>query len=393
MKVVLIGDDSGVAQLLRFISKEHITALIGASIRPQYHERLRAIASQTSSPLLVQPKWLTPAYDTFVEQLSELQPDLLWINSYSMIIRPDVLAIPKKGCLNIHGALLPKNRGSNPIQWAIINRQWETGVTLHEVDAGLDSGPIIDQISVPIALHHRWFDIRDQLIEATNQLIERNVATILSANWKAESQNEKEATFGKRRTADDGMFAWTDPLIDIFNKIRALLPPIPPAFYLDELGEKQFVAGFMSLGQLAIEKSQRFDAALNFRTDNVHLVPLKGSDGMNELQGFSPEQHANDRPWFHNKPGSEEVDFMPFAVTSRASGQQIALCVLSDLDFRTQSIQGQIWWAYGVESHEQLYEEGMQLLRHFVQMELGAVHLDLTKTEASTLAIRETSQK
>jgi methionyl-tRNA formyltransferase len=391
VRIVVFGDSGGVSQLLELIPVEQVVGIVGASIRPQYTGELKEISNSINVPFLCQPKWMTADYNKFVTSLECLMPDILWINSYSMIIRPDVLAIPKRGCLNIHGALLPKNRGSNPIQWAIINRQWETGVTLHEVDAGLDSGPIIDQISVPIALHHRWFDIRDQLIEATSQLIERNVATILSANWKAESQNEKEATFGKRRTADDGKFAWTDPLIDIFNKIRALLPPIPPAFYLDELGEKQFVAGFMSLGQLAIEKSQRFDAALNFRTDTVHLLPLIGSEGINELQAFSPEQHANDRPWFHGEPGSEEVDFIPFALTSRTSGQQIARCVLSDLDLHAQSLKGQIWWAHGIENQEQLREAGMQLLQHFVQMELGAVHLDLTKTEAPALAIRENS--
>lgn len=135
MRILIFGDSSGVPLLLRHLPKETISGIVAAAIRPQYFEELKPLAHQMRVPFLVQPKWQSEFYEDFKQQVVDLRVDLIWVNSYSMIIRDDVLALTRLGGLNIHSALLPRNRGCNPIQWAILNGDHETGVTLHEIDA------------------------------------------------------------------------------------------------------------------------------------------------------------------------------------------------------------------------------------------------------------------
>jgi len=272
MSVIIFGDSGGIMQLIRHVPNERILGLVCASIRPQYIPDLEKVSKMIGVPLLIQPKWSTKDYNDFVVKLRDLRPEVLWINSYSMILRPDVLAIPTKGVINIHGALLPKNRGCNPIQWAIIRREMETGVTLHEVDEGLDTGPIIDQIKVPLPLKHTWMDVRRSFESATDRLIEVNLSQILAGKWQSAQQNELEATQGRRRNADDGHFSWQDPIIDIFNKIRALLPPIPPAYYINASGDKVYMTEMLPLWKLLSIKAAQFSNEL-FKGQTILLLP------------------------------------------------------------------------------------------------------------------------
>jgi UDP-4-amino-4-deoxy-L-arabinose formyltransferase/UDP-glucuronic acid dehydrogenase (UDP-4-keto-hexauronic acid decarboxylating) len=172
MRIILIGDTPGIQQLLRHISNEVAVGIVGASIRPHYIEELQKIADNTAVPFLIQPKWESDEYMLFVKKLANLSPDLIWVNSYSMIIRDDVLSIPLLGAINVHGAYLPRNRGCNPIQWAIIKREHKTGVTLHCIDSGLDTGPIIAQETVDIKMNDSWLDLRNKINKATDVLIE-----------------------------------------------------------------------------------------------------------------------------------------------------------------------------------------------------------------------------
>ncbi len=150
MRVLVFGDDFGVKQILNYLPLNSVVGIVGASIRPQYLDSLKKLANQLNISFLIQPKYKTENYKIFLQQLISLNPNLFLVNSYSMIIREDALIIPQFGGVNIHGSLLPKNRGSNPIQWAILKNEYETGVTIHKIDNGIDIGPIIDQMKVPI---------------------------------------------------------------------------------------------------------------------------------------------------------------------------------------------------------------------------------------------------
>jgi methionyl-tRNA formyltransferase len=95
----------------------------------------------------------------FVDQLRGLAPDLIVVAAYGQILPQSILDIPKHGCLNVHTSLLPKYRGAAPIQWAILNGELETGVTIMKMDAGLDTGDIVAEIRTPIGGHGQRADV------------------------------------------------------------------------------------------------------------------------------------------------------------------------------------------------------------------------------------------
>lgn len=371
MRFILVGDFSGISQLLRFMPKDNIKALMASAIRPQYLKELQELAEDLAIPLLIQPKWNSSAYAKFVEELAALCPDILWINSYSMIIRPDVLAIPTKGVLNIHGALLPNNRGSNPIQWAIINRQYQTGVTLHEVDSGLDSGPIIDQIIVPIGIADTWIDVRNTLVAATDTLIQANIHQILKGNWTATVQNESLATFGPRRKEENGFFSWSEPIIDIYNKIRALLPPIPPAFFIDEQGVKHPIKEFQTLWQITSVKYQRNHLAQFSVKDGCEIRPIESPEKIVHWIGKFEKLSHNDMIAEKLKSGLKAPDFVPFECYASSSGESIGFVLLSKLDVKGKTMQAHLVFNdLGMKEQRELYKI-TQIISDFVQAEYG----------------------
>ena len=189
MRLILVGDAPGIAQLLRQVPAGNVVALVGAAIRSQYLPELEGMAVKLGVPLLIQPKWGAGEYPGFVRAIGALQADLLWVNSYSMILRDDLLATVRLGGINIHAALLPRNRGCNPIQWGIIHGETEGGVTLHEITPGIDEGPIIDQRRVPIDISDDWMAVRERIAGATDDLVDANLPRILAGNWTSVTQD------------------------------------------------------------------------------------------------------------------------------------------------------------------------------------------------------------
>lgn len=114
MRILLFGDNLGIPQLLRHIESSHVVGIVGAAIRPQYLEQLQQLARSLHVPFIVQPQINSAEYQHFKDDVQKIRPDIIWVNSYSMIVRPDILAIPTLGGINIHGALLPQYRGCNP---------------------------------------------------------------------------------------------------------------------------------------------------------------------------------------------------------------------------------------------------------------------------------------
>src|SRR2546428_12559398 len=108
---------------------------------------VKMLAQQAGLPILQPLKMKDPA---FLETLKSWAPDLIGVTAFGRILPPVVLDVPPKGCVNVHGSLLPKYRGAAPIQWAIINGQTETGITTMLMDAGMDTGPVLLLETVPI---------------------------------------------------------------------------------------------------------------------------------------------------------------------------------------------------------------------------------------------------
>lgn len=268
-RVVLFGDPQGIPQLLACLrSGAEVLAIVQASIRPGQGAELQALAAAANAPLLVQPSWRDAGYPGFVAGLKALEPDLFVINSYSMILCPDLLAVPARGTFNIHGALLPYYRGANVTEWALINEERTSGVTMHVVDAGIDTGPIAGQMIVPLDFADTWVDARRRINEATGGLLAEKMPDILAGRYSAVPQGE--GRHWPRRSAKDGRFEWSLPLRQIYNLVRALVAPHPGAFWEKPDGVTVTLDRWTSLADLAVLKAAHAGA---WRYDGVSLSP------------------------------------------------------------------------------------------------------------------------
>lgn len=249
-KVLLFGDDIGVPQLLRHLPPGIVCGLVAAEIRPHQHSTLRELAEKLSLPFIIQPKVGSTGYADFLKQVQELEPNLILVNSYSMLLQPEVLALPKCGAVNIHGALLPEYRGANPTQWALLNDETMTGVTMHYMDKGFDSGDIIAQRCVPIYFEDTWHDIQKRIMAEAESLLTKELPKLLAGTNTRHPQDESRARHWRRRHPEDGRIDWQRSSHQIYNLIRALVKPHPGAFYVDSSGKCIVLDKYMTIQEI-----------------------------------------------------------------------------------------------------------------------------------------------
>jgi methionyl-tRNA formyltransferase len=140
--------------------------------------------------------------DEFLSKLRELNADFFLVAAYGKILPKDLIDIPRYGTIGVHPSLLPKLRGTTPIQSAILNGLKETGVTLYVIDEKMDHGPIISTRSLEIHSHDNTESLSDRLAILGSDMVAEIIPSI-SSSLKLESQKETEATFTKKFTTDD----------------------------------------------------------------------------------------------------------------------------------------------------------------------------------------------
>src|SRR5260370_37837971 len=203
-RIVVFGDREGIQQVTKLMSREVVSAVVGAPIRTQQLGALEELARRNEVRLLVQPKHKSPDYPRFVDEVRTLDPHLIVVNSYSMRLGAELLGLPRFGCVNVHGGLLPEYRGSNPIQWALLNDETETGVTIHYMTEEFDQGDIIARRTAPNWFQDTGLDIRARLERAAEALLEQELPKILSGTNARLPQDESRARYYRRRSAEDG---------------------------------------------------------------------------------------------------------------------------------------------------------------------------------------------
>lgn len=157
-------------------------------------------------------------------ELEDLKPDLMVVIAYGQILSEDILAIPKYGCLNVHGSLLPKYRGSACITQAIINDDKETGITFMQMDKGMDSGPILKQCKTKLIEQETATSLNQKLAELSAEHINDIVINYLNGKIKAQDQQHDQATFAYRLKKAHGHLDFSQSAKVIERKIRALNP-------------------------------------------------------------------------------------------------------------------------------------------------------------------------
>ena len=151
---------------------------------------------------------------------SALDLDVAVVAAYGLILPAAMLDAPKRGCLNIHASLLPRWRGAAPIQAAILAGDTETGITVMQMEEGLDTGPMLLREATPITAHTRTPELHNTLAEIGARLIVR----ALAENPPATQQPDKGATYAAKLTRDDGRIDWSHDAAQLDRQVRALNP-------------------------------------------------------------------------------------------------------------------------------------------------------------------------
>jgi methionyl-tRNA formyltransferase len=163
-------------------------------------------------------------------RLAAAAPDFLFSFYYRSMIGAEVLAIPGRGALNLHGSLLPRYRGRAPINWVLVQGETTTGVTLHYMDEKPDHGDIVDQEPVPIAFEDTARTLFDKAAAAARVLLTRALPRLADGTAARRPQAHAEASYFGRRTPADGRIDWSWPAVRVHNLIRAVSRPFPGAF-------------------------------------------------------------------------------------------------------------------------------------------------------------------
>ncbi|MGB9152735.1 MAG: methionyl-tRNA formyltransferase [Alphaproteobacteria bacterium] len=158
------------------------------------------------------------------EKFKALDLDVAVIAAYGLILPQAILSAPKNGCLNIHGSLLPRWRGAAPIQRAILAGDTETGITIMQMDAGLDTGAMLIKDSVPITDQTTAQSLHDDLAQMGGRLIMRALDDLAAGKLHATPQPESGATYASKLTREDGKIDWTKSAFEIERQMRALHP-------------------------------------------------------------------------------------------------------------------------------------------------------------------------
>lgn len=160
----------------------------------------------------------------FVQTLRELQPELIVVAAFGQFLSRELLELPPYGCINVHASLLPKYRGAAPIQYAIIKGEKESGVTIMQMDIGMDTGAMLEKVVVPIAENTTMGELHDALREQGAALLLKVIDDIAAGTAVAEPQNDAEATYATLLDRSMEHIDWTKSAQEVHNLIRGFNP-------------------------------------------------------------------------------------------------------------------------------------------------------------------------
>lgn len=194
---------------------------------------VKLFAQQHNLPL-EQPRTLRNGAEQHL--LQSYQPDVIVVAAYGMLLPKAILDAPRKGCLNVHASLLPRWRGASPITYTILHGDAETGVTLMEMDEGLDTGAILTQRVIPIAPDETTGTLTEKLSQLGAQLVCDALPDYLAGKLRATPQDPSRATMTPLVAKEDGRIKWDTSAIFIERMVRAYQPW--PTAYTQYRGEQ-----------------------------------------------------------------------------------------------------------------------------------------------------------
>jgi methionyl-tRNA formyltransferase len=180
---------------------------------------VKSLALELVIPI-VQPEKLREA----ITQLQEWNPDLIVVAAFGQILKRDVLDMPRYGCINVHASLLPRWRGAAPISAAILNGDEETGVTIMQMDVGLDTGPMLAKRSIRIRHDDTAGSVSQALSTLGADLLNETLPDYISGRITPQSQPAKGGTYAPMLKKEDGLLDFARPAIELERRVRAMYP-------------------------------------------------------------------------------------------------------------------------------------------------------------------------
>jgi len=236
-----------------------------------------------------------------VVSLKALEPDIMIVAAYGLILPQTVLDVPRAGCLNVHASLLPRWRGAAPIQAAILAGDETTGVCLMAMEAGLDTGPVFACDELAIGANETAGELHDRIAAAGGALLVRHLDDIVCGGLASTPQDDALATYAPKIRSADAELDWTEPAEHLARKVRAY-NPVPGAW---------FVVGDERVKCWTAERAAAVDAP-----PGTVVVAGKGgvdvscADGVLRLQTLQ-------------RPGKRAVSAAEFASQVDLSGRQL----------------------------------------------------------------------
>lgn len=230
MKVVFMGTpDFAVGTLKKLIESRHeVLAVVTQPDKPKGRGKamqfppIKEVAVEAGITVY-QPKRVREP--EFLETLKALSPDVVVVVAFGQIIPQAVLDVPKLGCLNVHGSLLPKYRGAAPIQWAVIDGESESGVTIMRMDAGLDTGDMITTRVVKLEEKETGGSLFDKLSQAGADLLTETLDQLEAGTVTYEKQPAESSTdYARMLKKEDGQIDWNKSAAELERLIRGLNP-------------------------------------------------------------------------------------------------------------------------------------------------------------------------
>lgn len=156
--------------------------------------------------------------------LVERNVDVALVVAYGRILPLDVLRAPKKGCVNVHASLLPKYRGAAPITWAVVRGEAETGVTLMNMDEGMDTGDMLERFVTPIGPDETAGELSERLSAIGALAVRKGLPKVMAGSYTPEAQDHARATLAPILTKQDGKIDFAKTALEVHNHVRGMLP-------------------------------------------------------------------------------------------------------------------------------------------------------------------------
>ena len=284
MRIVFMGTPEFAVPSLEALLKsdDRVVGIVTQPDRPRGRgQRLspspvKVIAQRESIPLLQPTKMKDPS---FMAELSGWKPDVIAVAAFGRILPPAILSLPSRGCINVHGSLLPKYRGAGPIQWALINGETETGITTMLMDEGMDTGAMLLQATMAIGPDDTAGSLSSRLADLGGCLLVETLAQLKAGTLTPRPQDHGQATLAPLLKKEDGAINWAMSATSIANRIRGLTPW--PGAYT-----------FLKTERLTISRSVALDEAttlapgqiIALTKDAIHVATGEGVLAIRELQ-------------------------------------------------------------------------------------------------------------